>query len=573
MNNKDKTDTLSYRKIRFLGILCACLFVASACQKLATLLQEEVPITGITLNKTTTTIAVGGTEQLVATVTPQEATHRTVSWSSSHSTIATVSSSGLVTGISEGSANILVTTDEGGFQASCSVSVTPSGSSVAAPTFSIAGGTYSSSQDVILSCATSGATIKYTTDGSDPKTSPTAVTGNTVFVSMPMTIKALAFKAGMQDSTVATSGPFTITSGIVFVSLLTGNDGNQGTKARPKKTIQAGIDLAGSLFPTGEVRLAQGIFYISAQVNLKEGISLYGGYLNDFSSRSVSNAISSIVDTRTTGDCIAIAATNITSATVLDGFVIQGASTSSGSSVCINLSTSSPVIRNNTIVRNTASVNSFGIGMSASSPLIYNNVIYGGTAGNWNTAIFMNNGSSPKIYNNTLLCSTGSVVRWAITLRADGANCYPYVKNNLLVDLDSNGGGSPGLYHMNSGSGHYPYSYTTNLFYMAPNATGDGAYVYYSSGNSANINVSNYVSQVAYTYSAGSQLLTYNDPAWRNLVNQDPLFVNPAANDYHLQASSPARAAGTDLSAEIPAFDRDGNPRSVPWSIGAYERE
>jgi len=108
---------------------------------------------------------------------------------------------------------------------------------------------------------------------------------------------------------------------------------------------------------------------------------------------------------------------------------------------------------------------------------------------------------------------------------------------------------------------------------MYPDATGDGVYFYYAPGNSANVNKNNYTSQTVLTTGHGSQLLTYEDPAWRNLVNVDPLFVNAAANDYHLQAGSPAKAAGTDLSAEIPAFDRDGNPRTPPWSIGAYERD
>jgi len=363
------------------------------------------------------------------------------------------------------------------------------------------------------------------------------------------------------------------------VSSIVGNDSNQGTKDHPLKQIQAGIDLADSLFAIGEVRVSQGSYTITSQIDMKEGISIIGSYMPDFSTRSLSNAFSTILDTRTGGDCVAVAGSNLTEATIIDGFTIQGASTSSVSpdppvsSVCINLSNSSPTIRNNTIVRNNANGHSFGISMSTySSPLIYNNVIYGGTAGNWNSAIFMNNGSNPKIYNNTLLCSAGSV-RWAITLRADGADCYPTLKNNLLVDLDSNGGGIPGLYHMNSGSGHYPYAYTTNLFYVTPTATGDGAYVYYAGGSSMNININNYTSQIAYTYSSGNQLLTYNDPAWRNLVNVDPLFVDAAANDYHLQTSSPARSTGTDLSSEIPALDRDGNPRTPPWSIGAYERD
>ncbi|MCX7787357.1 MAG: hypothetical protein N2442_06650, partial [Spirochaetes bacterium] len=188
-----------------------------------------------------------------------------------------------------------------------------------------------------------------------------------------------------------------------------------------------------------------------------------------------------------------------------------------------------------------------------------------------NNKIYIISDSSPKIYNNTFIAGTGNASRYIISI-SGSSGCHPTLKNNLLVDLASDVGGNPGLYHMNNGVGT-PYCYTTNLFYLYPNASGDGSFIFYNTNDSRNINGLNVGSRTADIYPSGSQLLTYNDPAWRNLVNQNPLFVNPAANDYHLQASSPARAAGTDLSAEIPAVDRDGNPRTAPWSIGAYERD
>ena len=75
---------------------------------------------------------------------------------------------------------------------------------VAMPTFSIAGGTYYAAQNVTLSCATSDATIYYTTDGSTPTTSSTAYS-TAIPVSATTTIKAIAVKAGMTDSDVATA--------------------------------------------------------------------------------------------------------------------------------------------------------------------------------------------------------------------------------------------------------------------------------------------------------------------------------------------------------------------------------
>jgi len=82
-----------------------------------------IPVTGITLNKTSLTMQIAATEQLTAAVSPATATNRTVNWSSSNASVATVSSTGLVTAISEGTAIIIVTTADGGFIATCNVKV------------------------------------------------------------------------------------------------------------------------------------------------------------------------------------------------------------------------------------------------------------------------------------------------------------------------------------------------------------------------------------------------------------------------------------------------------------------
>jgi len=75
---------------------------------------------------------------------------------------------------------------------------------VATPTFSPAQGTYSSSQSVAISCGTAGATIRYTTDGSEPTSSSTAYS-DPISVSATTTVKAKAFKSGMTDSDTATA--------------------------------------------------------------------------------------------------------------------------------------------------------------------------------------------------------------------------------------------------------------------------------------------------------------------------------------------------------------------------------
>ncbi|MBV8674915.1 MAG: chitobiase/beta-hexosaminidase C-terminal domain-containing protein [Acidobacteriaceae bacterium] len=74
----------------------------------------------------------------------------------------------------------------------------------ATPTFSPAGGSYSSAQTVSISTSTSGATIHYTTDGSTPSAS-SAVYSGPLTVSSTETLQAIAVESGYSNSSVATA--------------------------------------------------------------------------------------------------------------------------------------------------------------------------------------------------------------------------------------------------------------------------------------------------------------------------------------------------------------------------------
>lgn len=76
---------------------------------------EHVSVTGVELTPEIDSISIHGTTQIEAIVSPDNATTKGVNWSSSDPLVATVSSSGLVTGISEGSATIKASTYDGGF--------------------------------------------------------------------------------------------------------------------------------------------------------------------------------------------------------------------------------------------------------------------------------------------------------------------------------------------------------------------------------------------------------------------------------------------------------------------------
>ena len=82
-------------------------------------------VTAITLNKTATTISAGKTETLsVSSVTPDDATDQTVTWSSDNDAVATVDADGKVTAVALGTANITATANDGsGVTATCAVTV------------------------------------------------------------------------------------------------------------------------------------------------------------------------------------------------------------------------------------------------------------------------------------------------------------------------------------------------------------------------------------------------------------------------------------------------------------------
>lgn len=70
-----------------------------------------------------TTITVGGSEKLVPTFTPSNATNKKVTWESNDTIVATVDNDGTVHGVAAGTAIITVTTEDGGFTATCEVTV------------------------------------------------------------------------------------------------------------------------------------------------------------------------------------------------------------------------------------------------------------------------------------------------------------------------------------------------------------------------------------------------------------------------------------------------------------------
>ena len=126
----------------------------------------------------------------------------------------------------------------------------------AAPTFSPAGGSFTSAQDVTISTTTGGATIYYTTDGSTPTTSSN-VYSSAIPVSTTTTIKAIAVMANYDNSSVA-SATYTILN--------------------PKTILEARTQATGDIFTQGIVTSVNGkTAYIQDNT---AGIAVYNSAAN-----------------------------------------------------------------------------------------------------------------------------------------------------------------------------------------------------------------------------------------------------------------------------------------------------
>jgi hypothetical protein len=426
--------------------------------------------------------------------------------------------------------------------------------------------------------------------------------------------------------------------GIVYVRASDGDDTNPGTRDLPKATIQNAIDVAADLLEVAEVHVAEGSYVVSFQegnhVKMKMGVSLYGGYSSaDWDVRDPNQYPAIIKDTSLSGeggnravDC----GDNLTSATVIDGFNIQGGS--GPISVAINCRSSSPTIQNN-VLNGGNGTHSIGIFLSDASPIIkgntidagggntgdgilsnlsaptiQNNIIRGGTksfsSGIYNTrsepliidnlidggsgsvvvGIHNTDSSIAIIRNNIIFGGTGTIspLTYGIIVEnsqssiqnntidggfsepLSGGKSYgiqiffasPTIENNIIFTSDGNE--RYGIFEL--GSSSFPISLKNNDIYDCP----DALYVQNTLTNITNISGVNFL-----IFANGN-------------ISQDPLFMdrdgpdnNKATmddNDWHLTNSSPVKNVGINLSG-IFTTDRDGITRTVPWSIGAYEKD
>ncbi len=417
-------------------------------------------------------------------------------------------------------------------------------STVATPVFYPDSGKYDTEVNVVISCATPGAVIHYTTNGNAPtEDDPVINSGSFVPVRGSMTIKARAYMPMMYTSAVKSTNYSIKAAPVVYVSM-NGSGSIQNGKSwkTAYKSVRQAINTAAQ---RSEVWVAAGTY--AERITMKSYVSLYGGFAGTETNRWERNphVNLSILDGSGKGTVVIIPQ-NIVKATVIDGFTIRNGKATNGAG--IYCPASSPTITNNVITGNKASRNGGGIYCSQSTTYIGCNTIMDNTAEN-----------GGGIYCDKYTCAT--------------------IANNIIARNTTKWGGGIFLSAWSGGSiiGNTIADNTSSV-------TGGGIYSYYSYPVIGNNIIAYCTTGVASIYPFGAPYAINNCMFENGMfdfsevfggVNYvgDPEFVDRAAGDYHLQPTSGCIDAGRDSSVIFPCTDVDGESRvaGMHIDIGADE--
>lgn len=183
---------------------------------------EKINVTGISISTSSLTISgVKTSSKLSAIISPDNATDKSVKWASSDPNTVSVSDSGVVTSIKTGSATITVTTNDGGYSASCQVTVVASSVAVTGITISKSSATLTSEGDTITLAA------NVTPDNATNKS-----------------VKWTSSNTGFVTVTAATDNTATVTAVANGISVIraTSVDGNYTAECTITVAIQSKVD-------------------------------------------------------------------------------------------------------------------------------------------------------------------------------------------------------------------------------------------------------------------------------------------------------------------------------------------
>ena len=557
------------------GVAAGSANIAATCEGMsdtAVITVETVPVASVTVSPASATLVEGESTQFDASVRDeggQTLADRVVAWATSDPTIATVSATGLVTGVAAGTARISATSEGKSDTATVTVNPVPVASVSVSP----------ASASVLV-----GATTQLTATVRDG--AGTTLTGRTVTWATSAAAVATVSSAGLVTGVAAgtatitatsegVSGTATITAsvpttstcdatgsgGCRYVDAASGNDANPGTSSQPYRTLQQ----AANVVNPGDVVIVRNGVYTGGSTVL--GISRSGTSTNGIVFRAETRW-GAVIDGQNSSSSGGV---NISGSYIrVQGFEVRGTSrygieayggrdvqvaqnhihaignvcsSSSGGIVGINAYVSNMVIERNLV----HDVGRYADGENGCSPT---NTYWQ----NHDHGIYHGQGDNVIIRNNVFYDLTHG---WAIQRYNGGGT----VASNLSIVNNTFVGANPyrdGQIIIATGTSNLLIA--NNLFYQ-PKTAG----VYFDAGGLTGTMANNLTYGASLSTGSTSSIVITS-----NLVNQDPKFVNTGTRDFHLQAGSPAISAGTMLSGVLDDFDGLLRLAGVAPEIGAY---
>jgi uncharacterized protein YjdB len=534
----------------------------------AAVTAAAVPVASVTVAPTTASLTVGQTAQLTAT--PKDAngtplSGRAVTWATSNAGVATVSTTGVVTGVAAGTATITATSEGQSGTAAITVTNVPVASVTVTPGVAslLVGGTvqltatlkdangnplsgrvvtWSSSAPLLASVSSSGLV------------SGLAVGG----VTITATSEGQSGSSAVTVSLTSDSTPlFTLGNGANYYVASTGSDANPCTAVAPCYTLGRVSQLMG---PGDNAHVAPGNYtwsYSSNRVSksgtatapisyvsdTKWGAKIYGA---DCSPITNDGAYVQIINFDVTGSCVQGITTNGSYSKIIGNRVHDMPGTQLTAAIvgdcCSYTSTGIQIIGN--VVDNIGpwgQVNqTHGIYVASANAVVENNIVTRAAS----ACIQTYHGATHLIISNNVVANCG---RYGIQISADATvtiNDYTTVNNNIIVN-----GGQYGIHEGYSLGSHIVYN--NNIVYNNP------------AGN------------ISGTTGVQSGTITLTSAQFSALFVH---YTGDITGDYHLQSGAVAIDAGTTscalgIPACVPLFDLDGFPRpsGAAWDTGAYE--
>ncbi|HBD95545.1 MAG: hypothetical protein A2015_07815 [Spirochaetes bacterium GWF1_31_7] len=391
---------------------------------------------------------------------------------------------------------------------------------------------------------------------------------------------------------------------VVYVSE-SGNDTNNGTSASPYATVEKAFTMVEI---GGEVRIAGGTYTVGAELVLKNGVTVRGGY--DSLWNYIPADYLTILTRNAAGSLTGISGSNLYSTITIDSIILNITSSSGDAVYGVNLTNCSPVnIKNCKITVSTNNSNAYGISASNSfSGVIENNTITVASSPRYAYGIYFTNGSSMyvRIHNNIIIVPNAGNYDSIGVAWSGGTGYTLYVRNNLIrfgtdsapkgfaagMAFYSSGNPTVNLYFDNNIA--YSSSATSSARYVTGKGEGDyPAFVTIQSmKNNIMFNVDGYTydkQTPGNTYTAINNLETGITPAGTASGNQiynllsESQFVNESLGDFHWTATPNVTYIEMGLDGSDTGlywgfdYDMEGNPRTGDsisgWSVGPYESD